>query len=610
VAIKLRTRWVLAAFCLIALALYQGSLRFPLVFDDDQLAAGSFVHFDAGSILAFDRRWISTASFAWMRGAFGPDWFWQRCLNVLLHAAAAAALFGFLRRLFGAVAGGDGRRHDGEALAGALLFLVHPVAVYGVAYLVQRSIVLATLFGIVSLWLFLEGLLRGGRLWHLASALAYAGALYSKEHAVMLPAVAALLVPMLRGWTLKGARELALPFGLYALLAVAITLKSRGVLGTPYEYYAGVVVRQISEASAAAGGADLRLLSVENQALLFFRYLGTWLLPLPGWMSIDLRTHFPVRLLSWPDTAGFVAWLAWPAAALFLLGRSGARAGPARLAGFAMLAPWLLAITEFSTVRLQEPFVLYRSYLWMCFLPAALPALAPRLRWPWRAGFAVLACLALLPPFFDRLQTFAGDVAVWGDAARKIPAQRPPYADRAFRNLGIALYKQERYDEALREFEEALRIDPGNTLNWQARGALYMRTAQSEKALVDVNRSLELDPNYKAGWGRRCLVLMRLGRQEEALADCVKAAEVDPTAPNSFIGLGMVRALRGEVAAAEAAYKRAIELDPNYAMSSYQYGVLLRGTGRAAEAGQLLARACVLGQREGCREARALGAMP
>ena len=26
----------------------------------------------------------------------------------------------------------------------------------------------------------------------------------------------------------------------------------------------------------------------------------------------------------------------------------------------------LLALTEVATVRIQEPFVLYRSYLWMC----------------------------------------------------------------------------------------------------------------------------------------------------------------------------------------------------------------------------------------------------
>ena len=49
------------------------------------------------------------------------------------------------------------------------------------------------------------------------------------------------------------------------------------------------------------------------------------------------------------------------------------------LAGFALLSPWLLALTEFATVRAQEPLVLYRSYLWMSVLPAALPAVTARL---------------------------------------------------------------------------------------------------------------------------------------------------------------------------------------------------------------------------------------
>src|SRR6185369_1162385 len=108
---------------------------------------------------------------------------------------------------------------------------------------------------------------------------------------------------------------------------------------------------------------------------LFFRYVATWLAPWPGFMSIDVRPSFPDRLLDARYLTAAAAWAAWGAAGTWLLLKRG-RAG---LAGFALLFPWLLSLTEYSTVRTQESFVLYRSYLWMSVPIALLPVLAGRL---------------------------------------------------------------------------------------------------------------------------------------------------------------------------------------------------------------------------------------
>ena len=91
-------------------------------------------------------------------------------------------LFLFLQRLFAAVLPAERALDPGlvGAFFGALLFLVHPAAVYGVAYLIQRSIVMATLFGLVSLYCFLEGLMRGlAPLVPAAAAVAYFVAVFS-----------------------------------------------------------------------------------------------------------------------------------------------------------------------------------------------------------------------------------------------------------------------------------------------------------------------------------------------------------------------------------------------------------------------------------------------
>jgi len=577
-----------------ALALYWSSLGYPLVFDDKRMIGALERMQEAG--FGFGRRGITFGSFGWIHGLFGPDWRWQRLCNVLLHGAVAALLFLFLRRLFDRVLGAA-RANATHAFLGATLFLVHPVAVYGVAYLTQRSTVLATLFSVASLWLFLEGLLARRRAWAWfgGAALGYLFAVSSKEHCVMLPAVAVALAVLVRGWPPRPLAQLVPPLVLYALIGLTTVFQARGLLGGVYESLGAAALKQ--SAAMGAGPESPFAASLVNQGYLFFRYLLTWLFPWPGWMSVDVRPAFPSGVLAWPQTAGFIAWLAWPIAAGALVLRRG-RAG---LAGLALLSPWLLALTEFVTARIQEPFVLYRSYLWMCLLPAALPALLARLRPGAALALPALAALALLVPFAERLRTFSSELALWDDAVRKIADPRAPFTDRAYRNRGVAYFHAGRDAEALADFNRAIELHPGTPEGWISRGTLYMRAAQSERARADFDRALALDPQNGEVRARRCIVLMRLQRLEEALADCSRAAELAPGEASVHVVLGMARALRGETALAEKSYLRALELGSDDGSAHYQYGVLLRGTGRGDEARRHFAAACKARVEAACR---------
>jgi Flp pilus assembly protein TadD len=595
---NLRNSFGVAALFAAAAALYWSGLRYPPVFDDGKLAE-PFLRAYAGIPDFFDLRWVSYGSFGWIYATFGVDLYWQRGANLLLHATTASFLFLFLRRLFTVLLPSERELSARYAFLGALLFLVHPVALYGVAYLIQRSILMATLFSLLSLWLFLVALERRRWGWHLAAAIAYFAAVFSKEHCVMLPAVAAALALLVRGNSPWPWRELAAPLGAQAAIALLVVLKAKGVLGAPYEPYAAIVVSQLAESDRAADQLSAYPLSVVNQGWLFFRYLGTWLLPWPGWMSIDLRTPFPVSLATWPQGAGFLLWIAWPMFAVALLLRRG-RAG---LAGFALLAPWLLALTEMATVRVQEPFVLYRSYLWMCLLPAAIPAVVARLGPRWGTGLLAAACVALLPLHFDRLASFSSEIRVWEDAVRKNTDLAAPLTYRAWRNRGVALYLAGRNEEALADFDTVLRLNPRDALSWMTRGTLHMRAGRSAEARADFDRALELVPHYAEARARRCVVLMRLKQLDAALEDCRLAAELEPRDAGSYTSLGMVRALRGEATEAEREYRRALELDPGNADANYQYGILLRGVGRAAEARPRFAAACAAGLQPACRAA-------
>ena len=581
----------------VAVALYWASLRHPLVFDDvHNLRDYSFKTFYAQAVSRFGLRWLSDASFGFVHALVGKNIFWQRLANVLMHAGVALVLYGFFVRLFRAVL--DDPRARWMALAGALLFVVHPVAVYGVAYLIERSIVMATLFSVISLWCVLEGLLRRSAWWYAGAAVAYVLAVSSKEHAVMVPAVAGAMAVLVHGISATLARRIAVALVLFAAVGVVAVLKLRWLLGTTYEPFASDMFAHLSR----GGDFDRELaypLSVLNQATLFFRYLATWLVPWTGWMSVDVRTVFPVNLAQWQYWAGFAAWVVYPFAAAWLLLKRG-RLG---LVGFALLWPWLFALTEMVTVRVQEPFVLYRSYLWMAGLPALVPAVAGAVRPRLSAALFAAVVAGFTLAALDRLDSFSSPFKLWTDVIEKNTDARAPHVERGYIARGYLYFDTGQMKEADADFTRALEINPRSPDAHLAHGSLHLQRGELEAALNDMSRAIELDPRYASAYDKRCAVKIGMNQPENAIVDCEKALELDPKNHEAWINAGVVyhRFLKRPEAAA-AAYARALRLEPNNGIAHFNFGLLLYENGRRDDlVRQHIVKACMGGVQQACQ---------
>ncbi|HQT25614.1 MAG TPA: hypothetical protein PLK99_03345, partial [Burkholderiales bacterium] len=395
-------------------ALYGWFLWYPLVFDDYNFfnpeKIRHFSHFHP------DMRWLSYASLAWTHRVFGDMMVWFRIGNLILHFLVSCGLFLFLRKLFDVVLEENrGLSNEWLAFFSALIFALNPVAVYAVGYLVERSIVMATGFGFLMLLAYMEGVTGNSKAWFLVSAFCYLLAMFSKEHAIMLPAVALVLTFLLKKPSWNWVKALWLPFALYAVIGIVIFMKAKGVLGSAYEIYGASQIK--SEKIAVANAYPLSILT---QSWLFFKYIGLWLFPDPSMMSVDMREPFASGYSTMPQILGFIAFLIYPLIAFRLLLKGG-RMG---LAGFGMLFPWLLFMTELSTVRIQESFVLYRSYLWAGGVFAAMPLIFSRI--PSRISFIMLlsVSLVLFPLARNRLLSFSSDYRLWNDAASLVKGRQ------------------------------------------------------------------------------------------------------------------------------------------------------------------------------------------
>ena len=148
------------AFVLAAvLAIYLPGWNHELLFDDLRLTDGA-IFGNYGSLLTFKQRMLSYGSFIWVDLLAGPGWWKQRLVNVGLHLATVAALYALVRELLERTRFPEefesqphfGMSRQAAVQVGVALFAVNPMAVYAVAYLVQRSIVMATLFSVLACW--------------------------------------------------------------------------------------------------------------------------------------------------------------------------------------------------------------------------------------------------------------------------------------------------------------------------------------------------------------------------------------------------------------------------------------------------------------------------
>jgi hypothetical protein len=449
---------------------------------------------------------------------------------VLLHGANAIALYFLLRRLFGiTLAGGDAP--DGVpsklswfAFFGALLFALHPVAVYGVAYLIQRSTLMATLFMLLMLLAYLQGLLRGSWRWMLLAALCYFFAVYSKEHSIAAPGVALAMTLLVRKPSAALFRLIAPYYALATLIAVSVvwvTVSSKGVLGVAYEPNAGDMLKQGAKLQGLTDLPNLQLLSILTQCGLFFKYLWLWLVPNPAWMSVDMREPFAASLFGW-HTLGLIGFLGYFCGTAWLLLKRGSKG----LLGFALLFPWILFLTEFSTVRIQEPFVLYRSYLWMPGLFAALPVVFGRLAPNKAYSVLGLVCVLLVPLTLNRLDTFSSTLKLWDDAEKLVQGKTGMFGiERIYYNRGTELGKLKRYDEAIADFSKAIVTFPFDYV-YGNRATAYYLLGRYQEALSDYDRAIALNPDNANSYYNRALVYRAVGDFAAAQQDLRKSCEL------------------------------------------------------------------------------------
>lgn len=84
---------------------------------------------------------------------------------------------------------------------------------------------------------------------------------------------------------------------------------------------------------------------------------------------------------------------------------------------------------------------------------------------------------------------------------------------------GTASFSKNQFDEAVRHFSEAVRIDPNNVKAYNNRGVAYSKMGRYDQAIADFNKALRIDPQFAQAYNNRSMAYFRAKDYAKACAD-------------------------------------------------------------------------------------------
>jgi len=548
-----RRSWLdLLSACLLlaaaAVIVYSNVLDAPFMFDDVTIRDKSFLHAETFSeavgVLfddSSDRR-IGYMTFALNFWLHGLNTLGYHLVNLLIHVLSGWLVFWLVHRTLTLPAAKLTVRLEPAdawniAFFAALLWLVHPLQIMGVTYIVQRLTSLSALLYLAAFAAYVAGRTApgpggsdrepagssrpgpGGKqyLFYSLAIVAWLLSLGVKQNVALLPVMVIIYELYFfhdDPWEAVRAR-----WQWVAGAAAVVAATAFWYLGTGFW----------SAMAARYAERDItvweRLLS-EARALV--HYVSLIALPLPSRLNVDYDfavsrslfdpiTTLPAVLLIFA-AIGFAFW--------------GARRY--RFLSFAIL--WFLVnLAVESTVIPVDLVFEHRLYLPSIGLIAvsvgiAYRALAPMHQYAAPVGLTLIAIL-FGTWTYERNQVWTDPVLLWSDNALKSPEKA-----RVHGNLGKAYLDAERYEDAARSFEAAIRIDP------------TLIGAYTNLAVIQIDH---------------------LQDYEQATEYLNAALALNPDVPDAYLNLGVIALNTRQLPQAVELFGRVIELDPSNPVAHY-----------------------------------------
>jgi tetratricopeptide (TPR) repeat protein len=560
---------------------------------------------------------------------FGLDAGWHHRVNLLFHILNTLLLFAVLKRVTGVV---------WQSGFVAALFALHPLHVESVAWVAERKDVLSTFFWMLTMYFYLLYSEHREIKRYLLVFFCFALGLMAKPMLVTLPFVLLLF----DYWPIKnfqfsgeGQGRLFIIRVIEKIPLLALTVASCIITFTAQDK--GGALSSLSDASmdshAATYYVDL-MERVSNALVSYVSYLGKTVYPVdllffypfresvPGWQvagSLFLLVAISIivlwRIRQQPYLA--VGWFWYlgtlvPVIGFIQVGLQGMadRYSYVPLIGIFIMLAW--GVTEL-TQRWR------RRDLMLASTGMLLLVLCMLLSWKqvgyWKSSIALYQHTADVSENNRRAHFKLGTALV--DEGRLEEALVPltkavhiqPYDLKARFNLGVVYFKLNRFDEAVKHFDETVKIfpsyepaqkklnmaramrermvvpaDTNQAYSYMQSGLVLEREGKLEAAIGEYRKQLELKPDDVRIYQRLGMIYYRLRQFSEAVRHYTEVVRINPGLAEGHYNLGLALVEQGLIDKAVEHYRHALQIKPDFAEVHNNLGVALFRMGKTGEA--------------------------
>ena len=151
----------------------------------------------------------------------------------------------------------------------------------------------------------------------------------------------------------------------------------------------------------------------------------------------------------------------------------------------------------------------------------------------------------------------------------------------AHNERGLAHFEKGRVEQAVKEYNEAIRAYPSLAAAHNNLGSAHFAAARFEEAAAAFRRAAELDANYGQAHFNLALAHLKLGREREADAALQAAVRAYFTAGDEHFRADRLKE-------AEESYRGMLQIDPGYVPALLRLGLVCNTARRFEEAAQHL----------------------
>ena len=495
---------------------------------------------------------------------YGLESWGHHLTNVLLHAVNAVLVFLWMRRMTGTT---------WRSFFLAAFFGLHPLRVESVAWVAERKDVLSVLFGLLTLWAYVEFVRQiqsnsfRAKKFYVLALVFFSFGLMAKPMLVTLPYVFLLLDywPLSRLQDDKNAWWLIVekwPFFLLSALA-------------------SIVSFAVQEHGKAIAWIAPRF-RIENAVVSYVRYIGKLFWP----ENLCIYYPYPGQ---WP--LGTVLSAAILLAAISLVFIWCRRNHPYLLVGWLWFLGTLVPVIGLVQIGGQAMADRY-TYIPQIGLLLCLIWSAHALTKAWKQQVSILSLTAVVTIIACMTLTHR-QIAWWKDSEKLFRHAITITSGNvlAHVSLGVALSDAGRIDEAIEQYHVALRDSPDDALTHFNLGIALDRKGYITESISEYRQALKMRPDYADAHLNLGVALGKTGQNSEALAQLQQALALKPESVSTHLSLGNLLDQLGWFDEAMSQYQRAIQLEPSRAEVYNGLGITLGHQGKLNEAVQQLREA-------------------